>query len=391
MFRIQTRNTISPLGLKLFDAERYLVSSNLSSPDALLLRSYPLSEDEIGGTVKAAARAGAGVNNIPVDFCTRRGIAVFNTPGANANSVKELVIAALLLSARGIHEGINWAADQSPDDTLSERVEKEKSRFAGTEIGGRKLGVVGLGAIGVLVANAACELGMEVYGCDPFISIDAAWGLSRRVRRLDSLEQIMKTCDYMTVHIPVTAETEGLINAPLLQKVKRGLRILNFSRAALVDPAAMKEALAGGSVHHYITDFPSAELLRVPGVVSIPHLGASTAEAEDNCAAAAVRQLRDYLERGNIVNSVNFPACSLEPTGGVRLILANRNIPNMLSQVLAVLAREGLNVEDMMNRHKDSLAYNIIDLSAAEISNKAMEQLSAVEGVLMCRQIRPVD
>ena len=391
MFRIRTRNTISPLGLQLFDSERYLVSGTVENPDALLLRSYPLSEHEIGGTVKAAARAGAGVNNIPVNFCTRRGIVVFNTPGANANSVKELVIAALLLSARGIHEGMNWVANQAPDAALRERVEKEKSRFAGTEIAGKKLGVAGLGAIGVLAANAACELGMDVYGCDPFISIDAAWGLSRRVRRLDSLEQMMQTCDYLTIHIPITPETEGLIGAPLLEKAKRGLRLLNFSRGALVNPSAVKEALAAGSLRHYITDFPSAELLRVPGVISIPHLGASTAEAEDNCAAAAVRQLRDYLERGNIVNSVNFPACSLEPAGGVRLILANRNIPNMLSQVLGVLAREGLNVEDMVNRHKENLAYNIIDLSAAAVSDKTMSELSAVDGVVMTRQIRPAD
>ena len=389
MFRIQTRNKISPLGLELFGPDDYEVSSEIPNPDALLLRSYKLPEDEIGGTVKAVARAGAGVNNIPVDACTERGIVVFNTPGANANSVKELVIAGLLLSARRIHEGMRWVEDQHADDELTQRVEKQKSTFAGTEISGRRLGVVGLGAIGVLVANAAIELGMDVYGYDPFISVAAAWGLSSRVRRCESLEQAMATCDYITLHVPLTPDTEGLIGIERLKRAKPGLRVLNFSRGGLTDVPAMKQALAEGLVSRYVTDFPSGDLLGNPGVLSIPHLGASTAEAEDNCAVMAVRQLRDHLENGNIVNSVNFPACSLEPTGGVRLILANRNVPNMLSQILSILAEQGLNVEDMVNRHKNAIAYNIIDLSAACIRETAMIQLAAIDGVVMIRQICP--
>lgn len=387
MFKIQTRNKIAPVGLNLFGRDEYEVASEIPGPDAMLLRSYKLAADEIEPSVKAIARAGAGVNNIPVEACTDRGIVVFNTPGANANSVKELVIAGLLLSSRQIHEGMNWVAGQSPDEDLARNVEKGKSSFAGSEINGKKLGVVGLGAIGVLVANAAIDLGMEVFGYDPFISVAAAWGLSSKVSRCESLDQLVGTCDYVSLHIPLTAETENLINAEMLKRAKPGIRILNFSRGGLVNRAAIKLGLADASVSRYITDFPTPELLGVKGVMSIPHLGASTEEAEDNCAVMAVKQLKDFLENGNIANSVNFPVCSMERTGGVRLILANRNVPNMLSQILTVLADEGLNVEDMVNKHRNGNAYNIIDLSASCISDDAIKQLNTIDGVVMTRQI----
>ncbi len=387
MFKIQTRNKIAPVGLDLFGRDAYEIASEILGPDALLLRSYKLPIDEIGSSVKAIGRAGAGVNNIPVDACTDRGVVVFNTPGANANSVKELVIAGLLLSSRQIHEGMNWVAGQSADDNLATNVEKGKSSFSGSEISGKKLGVVGLGAIGVLVANVAIDLGMEVFGYDPFISVTAAWGLSSKVIRCESLDQLVGTCDYMTLHIPLTPDTKNLINAEKLKRANNGLRILNFSREGLVDTAAVRVALKDGTVSRYITDFPVPELLGEKGVMSIPHLGASTTEAEDNCAVMAVKQLKDFLEHGNISNSVNFPACSMERAGGVRLIVANKNVPNMLSQILAVLADEGLNIEDMVNKHRNGNAYNIIDLSANCISEDAMGQLGSIEGVVMTRQI----
>ena len=387
MFKIQTRNKIAPVGLDLFGRDAYEIASEILGPDALLLRSYKLPIDEIGSSVKAIGRAGAGVNNIPVDACTDRGVVVFNTPGANANSVKELVIAGLLLSSRQIHEGMNWVAEQSADDNLATNVEKGKSSFSGSEISGKKLGVVGLGAIGVLVANVAIDLGMEVFGYDPFISVTAAWGLSSKVIRCESLDQLVGTCDYMTLHIPLTPDTKNLINAEKLKRANNGLRILNFSREGLVDTAAVRVALKDGTVSRYITDFPVPELLGEKGVMSIPHLGASTTEAEDNCAVMAVKQLKDFLEHGNISNSVNFPACSMERAGGVRLIVANKNVPNMLSQILAVLADEGLNIEDMVNKHRNGNAYNIIDLSANCISEDAMGQLGSIEGVVMTRQI----
>lgn len=387
MLKIQTLNKISPVGLDTFGRDEYEVASEIPNPDAILLRSYKLPVDEISESVRAIARAGAGVNNIPVEACTEKGIIVFNTPGANANSVKELVIAGLLLCSRRIHEGMNWVAAESADDHLAKRVEKEKSSFAGTEIAGKALGVVGLGAIGVLVANAAVDLGMTVYGYDPYISVEAAWGLSAKVQRCESIEQLMTSSDYMSLHVPLTPDTENLVNTEKLKRAKRGLRILNFSRGGLVERAAIGPALKEGILSRYVTDFPTPELQGLDGVMAIPHLGASTEEAEDNCAVMAAGQLRDFLENGNIVNSVNFPACSLEPSGGVRLLVANRNIPNMLSQILEVLATEGLNVEEMVNKHRNGVAYNIIDVSAGCISDDAMTKLKAIDGVLMTRQI----
>ncbi len=387
MFRIQTRNKISPAGLSLLSMDRYEVASEPASPSAILIRSAVLLEENIGESVKAVARVGIGVNNIPVDACTERGIAVFNTPGANANSVKELVIAGLLLTSRGVHEGLNWVEKQVPDENFADKVEQIKSAFVGNEISGKSLGIIGLGAIGVLVANAAVELGMKVHGFDPFISIDAAWGLSRKALRMNNLDQLLSVSDYITLHLPLTGETEKMLNADRLKKSKRGQRILNFSRGSLVDRTAMKSALENGIIDRYITDFPSPELYGVKGVMSLPHIGASTVEAEDNCAIMAVNQLRDFLENGCVKNSVNFPECSIEPFNECRLLVANRNVPNMLSQILEILAQEGLNVEEMMNKHRDQIAYNIIDLSAPCVSESAMDRLRAIEGVVMTRQI----
>ncbi len=387
MFKIQTWNKISPAGLSLLRMDRYDVASEQGSPHAFLLRSAMLLEENIGESVKAIARVGIGVNNIPIDACTKRGIAVFNTPGANANSVKELVIAGLLLSSRGIHEGLNWVEKQVPDGNFADKVEQIKSTFAGNEIAGKSLGIIGLGAIGVLVANAAVELGMKVYGFDPFISINAAWGLSRRVLRINSLDQLLSVSDYITLHLPLTGKTEKMLNADRLKKSKRGQRILNFSRGSLVDRMAIKSALENGIIARYITDFPSPELYGVKGVMSLPHIGASTVEAEDNCAIMAVNQLRDFLENGCVKNSVNFPECSIDPFNECRLLVANHNVPNMLSQILEILAQENLNVEEMVNKHRDQIAYNIIDLSAPCVSELAMNRLRDIEGVVMTRQI----
>jgi len=389
MFRIRTLNEIAPTGLDLFAQGDYEVAEEISSPDAILLRSYKLSFSEIENSVLAVARAGAGVNNIPVNDCTNHGVVVFNTPGANANSVKELVIAGLLLSSRGISEGMQWVASQRADDKLGLNIEKEKNRFVGNEISGKKLGVIGLGSIGALVANAAVNLDMDVYGYDPFISVQAAWGLSSAVKRCESLDQLLNLVDYATLHIPFTPETKHLINAERLKKARQELRILNFSRGELVDSSAMKTALSSGQINRYVTDFPDETLLGVRAVMSIPHLGASTVEAKENCAVMTVKQVKDYLENGNITNSVNFPNCSLEPSGGVRVLIANNNIPNMLSQILSVLAKEGMNVDDMVNRHRDGIAYTIIDLSADALNNECITRLRSINGVLMARQICP--
>ncbi len=387
MFSIKTFDRISPAGLSILDRSRYNIDSSTTTPDAILLRSRCLLEEMIGDSVKAIARAGAGVNNIPVDFCTRQGIIVFNTPGANANSVKELVIAGLLLSSRRIHEGMNWLENQKPHSELEKQVEKNKSTFVGNEISGKSIGIIGLGAIGVLVANTVVELGMTTYGYDPFISIDAAWGLSRKVKRTESLNQIMSSCDYITLHVPLTPDTEGLVNMENLGRAKKGLRILNFSRDGLVDGKAVESSLNKGIINRYITDFPTPELMGIEGVMSLPHLGASTMEAEENCAVMAVRQLKNFLENGSIVNSVNFPDCSLDNTGVTRLLVANLNVPNMLSQILEILAHKNLNVEEMVNKHRNGVAYNIIDISTPVISESVLSELNNIEGVIMTRQI----
>jgi D-3-phosphoglycerate dehydrogenase len=387
MFRIQTLNKISPPGLELFPRDRYEVASEIPHPDAILVRSADLHNLAIPESVKAIARAGAGYNNIPVNACSDKGIVVFNTPGANANAVKELVLAALLLSSRNIVGGINWGhtlADRA--DEVPDLVEKEKSRFQGPEIRGKTLGVVGLGAIGAAVANDAVALGMEVIGYDPYISVDAAWGLSSRVIRADTLEGLLSRSDYVTLHIPLTDATKGLLNGEKFRFMKKDVRIINLARGGLVNEADIAAALGTERIAAYITDFPSAELLACPRAICIPHLGASTPEAEDNCAVMAARQLIDYLEAGTIRNSVNFPRCRLDQRAPFRLLVANRNIPNMVGQITTILAGLNINITDLINHHRDDYAYNIID-TEQRIPETVLERLKQVEGIIRVRTI----
>jgi len=327
MFKIQTLNKISSRGLDLLPHEDYEYASEIATPDAILVRSYKMLEMEMPASLKAIARAGAGVNNIPIDKCAESGIVVFNTPGANANGVKELVILGLLLSSRKVYEGLNWAKSLiGKGEEVPKLIEKGKSDFSGPEIKGKKLGVIGLGAIGVMVANDAAALGMEVIGCDPYISVDSAWGLSRAVRKSINLDSLISESDYISLHLPIIDKTKGIINRDKFSIMKKGVSILNFARGGLVNNSDLKEAIEAGIVSKYVTDFPDEELLKIDNVVSIPHLGASTPESEENCAVMAVNQVREYLEKGNIINSVNFPDCSMEPSGNKRIIIAKRYV-----------------------------------------------------------------
>jgi D-3-phosphoglycerate dehydrogenase len=380
-------NSISPQGLELFPRDKYEVASEILHPDALLVRSADLHKMEFPPTLKAIARAGAGVNNIPVAPCSELGIVVFNTPGGNANAVKELALAALLISSRDILGGINWAASAADKaDEVPDLVEKEKARFGGPELRGKLLGVVGLGAIGVMVANDAIALGMEVAGYDPYISVDAAWNLSRQVQRADTLEGLLAKADYVTLHLPLEETTKGLLDAAKFRSMKKNARIINLARGGLVNEADIIEALNTEKLAGYVTDFPTAELLRCPRAICIPHLGASTPEAEDNCAVMAVRQLMDYLETGTIKNAVNFPRCRLDLGAPFRLLVANRNIPNMVGQITTILADAGLNITDLINHHRDEYAYNIIDTEEA-IPPDALERLNRIDGVVRVRTI----
>jgi D-3-phosphoglycerate dehydrogenase len=387
MFRIRTMNKISPVGLELFPRNRYEVASEIPSPDAILVRSASLHNVEIPNTVLAIARAGAGYNNIPVEDCSRRGIAVFNTPGANANAVKELALASLLLSSRKITDGIAWCrtldgkADEVPD-----LVEKEKNRFGGPELKGKTLGVVGLGAIGVMVANDATALGMQVIGYDPYISVEAAWNLSRSVTRADTLEGLLAKADYITLHLPLSDTTKGLLDAEKFRFMKKDARIINLARGGLVNEADIIDALNASKLASYTTDFPTAELLACPRVICVPHLGASTPEAEDNCAVMAVQQIMDYLEAGTLRNSVNLPRCRLERRAPYRLVVLNRNIPNMVGQITTILAQAGVNIADLINHHRDDYAYNIID-TEQKIPPDVLEQIINVEGIIRVRAI----
>ena len=388
MFAIQTLNKISSKGLDRLPREKYETATELTHPDGVLVRSYKIQPEEISDTVKAIGRAGAGVNNIPVDYCTEKGIVVFNTPGANANSVKELVLTGLFLSSRNINAGINWVQSLNKDDEVARLVEKEKARFSGPEIQGKKLGVIGLGAIGVMVANAALSLGMEVTGYDPFISINAAWGLSPEVKKASSLDQLIANSDYITLHIPLTDKTKGVIDANQFEMMKDGTRLLNFARGGLVNNESLKKAIENGKISYYVTDFPDGDLLGNPQIITIPHLGASSPEAEENCAIMAADQVRDFLETGKIVNSVNFPTSAMDYDGGHRLLIANRNIPNMVGQISTMLAENGKNIQDMMNKHRDNIAYNIIDISC-RADDVLLQKLRDIEGVVMVRQILP--
>ncbi|MCL2410263.1 MAG: phosphoglycerate dehydrogenase [Treponema sp.] len=386
MFRIQTLNKISPLGLELFPRDKYEIASDIPNPDVILVRSADMNEMEIPSSVAAIARAGAGYNNIPVKRCSDKGMVVFNTPGANANAVKELVLAALLLSSRNIVGGINWTNSVADNPDVAELVEKEKSKFTGPELRGKTLGVIGLGAIGVMVANDAMALGMKVIGYDPYISVDAAWHLSSDVIRADSLESLLAKSDYVTLHIPQSETTKGILNADKFQIMKKDARIINFSRNALVNNKDIIEALDAGKLNSYVTDFPTPDLLACKKVIGIPHLGASTPEAEDNCAVMAVMQIKDFLESGEIRNSVNFPKCKLDQRYPYRLLVINRNIPNMVGQITTNLAGANINIQDLINHHLDDYGYTIID-TEQEIPEPTLDQIRKVEGIIRVRLI----
>jgi D-3-phosphoglycerate dehydrogenase / 2-oxoglutarate reductase len=387
MYKIQTLNKIASVGLELFPRDDYEIASEIMHPDAAIVRSFDMHTMTLPESMKVIARAGAGVNNIPVDKCSQQGVVVLNTPGANAESVKELVITALLLSSRKIMQGIAWAKTLiGKGDEVPKLIEKGKSNFEGPEIKGKTLGIIGLGAIGVKVANDAISLGMNVIGYDPIISVEAAWELSRNVKRAQSLDGLLAKSDYVTLHAPLTDKTKGMINKDKLALMKKGSRLINFARGGLVNNADLRVAIQAGTIACYVTDFPDEELLKMDQVISIPHLGASTPEAEDNCAKMAVVQVKNYLEYGNIKNSVNFPDCEMEPAGRTRITVGNHNVPNMMGQITTVLAGEKINIADLLNKSKGDLAYNIIDVDGA-VSDAVVKKLKEIAGVIMVRVI----
>ena len=380
MTEIKLLNKIGKAGIDRFDGAKYTLSEDAASPAGILVRSAAMHEMTFGPELLAIARAGAGVNNIPIDRCSEQGIVVFNTPGANANGVKELALAALLLSSRKINAGIAWAKTLKGQEGVEKLVEKGKSAFVGPELLGKTLGVIGLGAIGGLVANAAVAVGMDVIGCDPFITVNAAWSLSRAVRKADNYDEIYANADYITLHVPSTPDTKGMINAETIAKMKDGVRIINLARGDLVDTAAIKNALASGKVACYVTDFPSDELLDVEGVIAIPHLGASTPESEENCASMAASQLIEYLENGNIKNSVNYPATNMARSAANRIVVLHENVPTMLAQVLTVLSNDNINIENMVSCSKGNNACSLFDTDA-KVSEKVQEDIRAIQGV----------
>ena len=388
MNNIQILNKISPIGLEQFDKAKYTYSEENENPDALLLRSAKIHDMEFAANVKAIARAGAGVNNIPIDRCSKEGIVVFNTPGANANAVKEMVFAGLLISARKIAPSLEWVQTlKGEGDNVPALIEKGKSKFAGPELKGKTLGVIGLGAIGIQVANLAVAFGMEVYGYDPYISVDSAWELSRSVNHAKTLEEIYAKSDYVTIHVPLNPETKSLINAETIKRMKHGVRVINFARGELVETNDIIEALNEGLVSCYVTDFGTDALLGQKGAVVFPHLGASTPESEDNCAKMAVNELKNFLENGNIVNSVNMPNVVMERSGDVRLTAIHDNKPNMLSQILAVLSEKGLNVENLTNKSKKEYAYTMVDI-VGEVDADIIKAVNAIDGVIKVRVIK---
>ena len=386
MYRIKTYNKISEKGLSLFEKSKYEVSADTESPNAIVLRSHKLDEESINKDICCIARAGAGVNNIPVTACSENGIIVFNTPGANANAVKELVICGLLMASRDVAGALAFASGLEGEADVAKAVEGNKSKFKGPEIKGKILGVIGLGAIGVMVANAALELGMEVHGYDPFISIDHAWGLNREVHKADGPEQIYRNCDYITIHVPLLASTKGLVGSEAVTQMKEGARLLNFSRGGLVDEQAVLDGIDSGKITRYVTDFPSAVLIGKPGIVSIPHLGASTFESEINCAKMAVKQVKEYLEYGNIINSVNFPGCRMTPGSPTRICIIHRNVPNMLSQISTILAQDHINIDNLINKGHKGYAYTLVDTDS-EIDDKVKSDILTIDGVIKARII----
>ncbi len=388
MFSVQMLNKISEKGLELLSGDLYRVSSEGDCPDAILVRSANMLDMQLPEGLMAIARAGAGVNNIPIEKCTDNGIAVFNTPGANANGVKELVLAALFMSSRKIFHGISWAQSlKGKGQEVGKQVEKGKCAFEGPEIKGKRIGIIGLGAIGVMVANDTVALGMEAIGYDPYISVNSAWGLSSCVLRATSIDQIFSTCDYITIHIPLDNNTKGTLNKDKFKLMKKGVRIINLARGGLVDNKDLLEAIDEGIVACYVTDFPEDELLGRDSVITIPHLGASTPESEENCAMMAVRQMKDFLEYGIVRNSVNFPECDLAVSGNTRLIAAHLNIPNMVGQITTILAENKINITAMVNRHKNGVGYDIIDIDG-EIGEAVVDKIKTIVGVKMARVIK---
>lgn len=386
MYKVKLMNKISPVGLNNF-TEDYEYSEDIVNEDAILLRSASLHDYDFPKTIKAIARAGAGVNNIPVDKCTEKGIVVFNTPGANANAVKELVICGLLLSSRKVVESIQWVNTLGDDENIAKTAEKGKSNFVGPEIEGKTLGVIGLGAIGVQVANAAVKLDMKVFGYDPFMSVNSAWALSKHVKQAANMEEIFKTCDYITIHVPSTKDTKGMINKDMLDLMKDGARLLNFARGDLVVTQDVVDAVESGKLGKYVTDFAAQELIGKDNIIVFPHLGASTPESEDNCARMAVDEVKDFLENGNIVNSVNFPRCVQPRESKVRLCITNKNMPNILARISKLFADHNLNIENMVNRAKGDYAYTLIDTNS-DVRQDIIDRIEAAEGIINVRVIK---
>ena len=384
MYKYHCLNPISQVGLNQL-TEEYTPVNEAKEADAILVRSAVMHEMEFSKDLKAVARAGAGVNNIPLERCAEEGIVVFNTPGANANGVKELVLAGMLLASRDIIGGIGWVQENEEDGNIAKDAEKAKKAFAGCELEGKKLGVIGLGAIGVLVANAATHLGMDVYGYDPYVSVDSAWRLSRSIHHAKTVDELYSDCDYITIHVPALDSTKGMIDKHAISLMKDGVVILNFARNILVDEEAMVDALVSGHVKHYVTDFPTPTVTGVKGAIVIPHLGASTEEAEDNCAVMAAKQLKDYLENGNIKNSVNYPDCDMGIRGvNTRLLLLHHNVPNMIGQFTTILAKDNMNIADLTNKSKGKYAYTMIDIDSP-VPAGVVEELKAVGEVLRVR------
>ena len=387
MYKYHCLNPIADIGLNNF-TEDYTKIDTAEGADALLVRSAVMHDMEFDKNLKAIGRAGAGVNNIPLDTCAEQGIVVFNTPGANANGVKELVIAGMLLASRDIIGGINWVQENEEDGNILKDAEKAKKQFAGCEIEGKKLGVIGLGAIGVLVANAAVHLGMEVYGYDPYLSVDAAWRLSRNIHHAKTVDELYKDCDYITIHVPAMDSTKGMIDKNAIGLMKDGVVILNYARNVLVDEEAVVDALVSGHVKNYVTDFPTPIVAGVKGAIITPHLGASTEESEDNCAKMAVAEVRNYLENGNIQHSVNYPDCDMGVKGeNTRITLLHHNVPNMIGQFTKILADDNMNIADMTNKSKGEYAYTMIDIDS-DVTDNVIEVLTKVKDVLRVRVIR---
>ena len=385
--KVNCLNPIAACGLDML-GDNYEITENTNEAEAILVRSAGMHDMDLPKSLLAVARAGAGVNNIPLDACAEKGIVVFNTPGANANGVKELVIASLLLAARDITGGIKWCQDNKDDENIAKSGEKAKKAFAGTEIKGKKLGIIGLGAIGVLVANAANRLGMDVYGCDPYLSVEHALNMSRDVTMVKTNEELYEMCDYLTVHVPLLDSTKGMFNKEAFDKMKDGVVLLNFSRDTLVNEDDIKVALEPGKVAKYVVDFPNPTTVKLPNTTVTPHLGASTQESEDNCAKMAVSEIRDFMENGNIKNSVNYPNCDAGvcQTAG-RITIAHKNVPNMLSQFTTLFSKDGVNIENMVNKSRGNFAYTILDI-CSDSTDEVVKELEALDGVIRVRVIK---